>query len=95
MGYGEGKELIGPDGVAYVLKKAEIAPKVESVESSVDDLFADDFEEEEEDDNFWSFDSSSVEIVYGEEAQEYEEKVEYNDGINFETCHVRAIMWLM
>lgn len=82
--YGEGKELIGPDGVAYVLKKAEIAPKVESVESSVDDLFANDFEEEEEDDNFWSFDSSSVEIVYGEEAQEYEEKVEYNDGINFE-----------
>lgn len=79
--YGEGKKFISLEGKEYSVTKAEKKEKKKK-EIDYDELFEKDFEfdSEDEEDNFWSFDASSAEIVYGAESEELVETREYDDG---------------
>lgn len=69
--YGEGKELIGLDGEIYQVKKAAaIEPVKKDDFVDLDELFGNEDGIEEEDDNYWSWDSNSAELVYDSESRE-------------------------
>lgn len=82
--FGEGKEVIGLDGSVYRLKKASSMQEKKRV-ITAEELFSDDFDDFADDDqeeNYWSFDEDSASIVYGMEARRDEstEERQYNDG---------------
>lgn len=71
--YGEGKEIIGEDGVKYAVKKGEI-----EIPAHVIDV-ADEPEEIESD--YWSFDGDGVDYDYVSEAEVSDESIDYYKNV--------------
>lgn len=79
--YGEGKQMIDLDGKLVSLHRAEKTVSA-AKEVNVDELFANDFMEE--DDTYWSFDSGSAEILYTENTEDLTSRDDYDLEDDFE-----------
>lgn len=85
MRFGEGKEFINAKGELIRLTKCQSNTKVVAEESEFidfDELFANEFAEDDENDDYWSFDESDIQHTFLSETED-ESEVEEFDPLNY------------